>query len=421
MIPPLTPGQSDIKQNLVGWKNTFNMRQITLLDFASSTNFAVKNGVKSPNQNQRKPSIGSIMSASKSLDLLRRNLQTAINKDIEYVIKKYLDKFFQPALVNIRNNLGPESVTDENVRDVCKQILEEAKSIYVAPAKLKENYSSCICIKSEADTDSISSKVHDSNTNTMVAQQSSKRKESDLDLEQFALSVATKRAKPKPLSNYYNDNMGCKFSLKRDGPKWNPERIKAETLFIMGSRANKVLGYGQTRGRLYVRHPNLLRYCGDQDDKEWLQAQNLLPANGGKIYIMLLEDIRELTESDEYKNNPNLQLHELHGFEAPRFMNIKIKNFLEYIKNEKKLVAVVDIDDDDTSNNAITSDVQLTSVAEKSDANFWKTSQLRQQIDYPNMSSDMSSLSSSVISSILAGTYSPVITNFNKDTRDKKF
>lgn len=156
-----------------------------------------------------------------------------------------------------------------------------------------------------------------------------------------------------------------------------------------------------------MRHPNLLRYCGDQEDKEWLQSQNLLPANGGKIYIMLLDDIKELTESEEYRNNPNLQLQELQGFEAPDFMNAKIKNFLEYIKNEKKLMAVLDVDESDLErpppNVTITKEMDLTQSS-------WKTSQLRQQIDYPNMSSDMSSLSSSVISSILAGTYTPITT-----------
>lgn len=129
---------------------------------------------------------------------------------------------------------------------------------------------------------------------------------------------------------------------------------------------------------------------------------------------MLLDDIKELTESDEYRNNPNLQLQELQGFEAPTFMNTKVKNFLEYIKSEKKLMAVLDIDDNSTDtpppNVTITNEIGLSDPCERSDRNLWKTSQLRQQIDYPNMSSDMSTLSSSVISSILAGTYTPINT-----------
>ncbi|ENN78881.1 hypothetical protein YQE_04670, partial [Dendroctonus ponderosae] len=231
------------------------------------------------------------------------------------------------------------------------------------------------------------------NFNGLIGHQAQKRKDVQLETDSSVSLLPLKRSKSKLLSNYYNDNLGCKFSLKRDGPKWNPERIKAHTQFIMGSRANKVLGYGQTRGRLYVRHPNLLRYCGDQEDKEWLQSQNLLPANGGKIYIMLLQDIQELTESDEYCNNPNLQLQELQGFEAPMFMCDKIRNFLEYIKNEKKLMAVLDVDENSSEITTVLPDTD-----ERSEKNVWRTSQLRQQIDYPNMSSDMSTLSSSVIS-----------------------
>ena len=56
---------------------------------------------------------------------------------------------------------------------------------------------------------------------------------------------------------------GFKFchlaTLLREGPKWDPGRLTEETLFILGSRANKALGYGQTRGRLYIKHPELFK------------------------------------------------------------------------------------------------------------------------------------------------------------------
>lgn len=67
------------------------------------------------------------------------------------------------------------------------------------------------------------------------------------------------------------------------------------------NRANKVLGFGQTRGRLYNKHPGLVRYTGDQEDKEWLAKNNLMPPSGGKAYIMILEDIKELAETEEYR------------------------------------------------------------------------------------------------------------------------
>ncbi|KAH1011028.1 hypothetical protein HUJ04_000470 [Dendroctonus ponderosae] len=398
MIPPIAPGQSDLNQDMVGWNNTFNMRPFTLLNLAANT-LGMKNGAKVTIQNHRKSY--SVTSATKSLDLLRKNVQMAINKDIDNIIKKYLDKFFQPAVVNIKVNLGSDSVTEENIRDICKKILEEAKSMYIIPLREKEQSGFEYC-SNEQGFECTDARFSHFESVGLIGHQAQKRKDVQLETDSSVSLLPLKRSKSKLLSNYYNDNLGCKFSLKRDGPKWNPERIKAHTQFIMGSRANKVLGYGQTRGRLYVRHPNLLRYCGDQEDKEWLQSQNLLPANGGKIYIMLLQDIQELTESDEYCNNPNLQLQELQGFEAPMFMCDKIRNFLEYIKNEKKLMAVLDVDENSSEITTVLPDTD-----ERSEKNVWRTSQLRQQIDYPNMSSDMSTLSSSVIST--KGQRSPTI------------
>lgn len=65
------------------------MRQISLMNLAA-TQFTGKNGTRSsiiPNYRRSY----SITSPAKSLDLLRKNLQNAINKDIDNVLKKYLD------------------------------------------------------------------------------------------------------------------------------------------------------------------------------------------------------------------------------------------------------------------------------------------------------------------------------------------
>lgn len=160
----------------------------------------------------------------------------------------------------------------------------------------------------------------------------SKRKESDTDSE----TNMTQLKKHKLRVSHPTENYMHKLPSKREGPKWDPQRVTQNTLFIMGAKANKVLGYGQTRGRLYVRHPELVRYSGDQEDKEWLSAKNLMPPSGGKAYLMLLEDIYELTQSDEYKNSPHLQLHELKGFEVPPFLSNKIRAFMENVRTDKK-------------------------------------------------------------------------------------
>lgn len=61
------------------------MRQVTLMNIAASqvgtVNRAHLNCMRS----------GCVTSPSKSLDILRKNLQSAINRDIDSVVKKYLE------------------------------------------------------------------------------------------------------------------------------------------------------------------------------------------------------------------------------------------------------------------------------------------------------------------------------------------
>lgn len=69
-------------------KNTFNMRQVTLENIAEcvNDNSGTKNAIKAAKMHGR-----NVVNAAKSLDLLRQNIQFAINNDIDRVIKKYLD------------------------------------------------------------------------------------------------------------------------------------------------------------------------------------------------------------------------------------------------------------------------------------------------------------------------------------------
>lgn len=320
MIPPLAPGQSDEQQSMVGWKNTFNMRQVSLMSLAAS-NLGAKNGVRNDIKSYIRK--GCTTSATKSLDILRKNLQSAINKDIDHVIKKYLEKFFQPAINNIRTNQGRESVTDEHVRDVCRRMLDESKLMYTSIDVTSRDSSPYDCSDSDTGQQMVETRFIESIQR--------KRKESDTDSE-ASNSTKTKRHKFRSIS--LDTPANKRLLMKREGPKWDPERITSKTLLIMGAKANKVLGYGQTRGRLYVRHPELVRYSGDQEDKEWLTSKNLMTPSGGKAYIMILEDIQELSFGDEYRNNPNLQLNELMGFEAPTFMIQKVKSFVEQSRLE---------------------------------------------------------------------------------------
>ena len=64
---------------------------------------------------------------------------------------------------------------------------------------------------------------------------------------------------------------------------------------------SRAMGFGATRGRLYMKHPDLFKYNGDQDDKVWLYENHHMPATGGKSYLVVLEDIKELAQTEEYQ------------------------------------------------------------------------------------------------------------------------
>ncbi|XP_068629753.1 uncharacterized protein [Battus philenor] len=252
-------------------------------------------------------------SANKSLDMLRQTIQSAVTREIDQVIKKYLEKFFVPAVNNIRLNLGDESVSEDQVRAVCRAMLDATRLLYTTPTRPATS-SNEIC-EIDPSVDSRFSKQ------TLQNLPQSKRKETETDHD-----IKCKKIKQEQISEQATSPVP--MSALRDPEKWNPARLNQDTLFIMGSHAHKVLGLGNCRGRLYTRHSGLPRYPADTADKEWIANHNLVNAVGGKTYIMVLEDIEELANSDAYKHNSLPMLGELTGFKVPPFMLRKIKTYV---------------------------------------------------------------------------------------------
>jgi len=123
--------------------------------------------------------------------------------------------------------------------------------------------------------------------------------------------------------------------VRREGSSWDPSRLTSETLFVLGSKANKALGLGQTRGRLYMKHPELFKYSGDTEDKEWLTKNQVMSTTGGKAYLMVLQDIICLSQTDEYSSSCRLQLDELAGgFHVPAFIIQKMRVFMASVRTD---------------------------------------------------------------------------------------
>lgn len=305
---------------LVNWENTFNMRSYNLNNFPTNTT-SYKTAYRSQAVAMQRARLGFVNGTAKSLDLLRQNMQKFINKEIDDIIQKYIERFFKPGIENIKVNNGESSVSDQHLHSVCRQILEEAKKMYQNTSNRGTSPAEFVELEN-------SSSSEQKPTNNFLKALIKKRKESDTDSEASFIPVKPKKRKGRPPNVTSGRSTPMKFRIeqvRREGPKWDPDRLHPNTQFIMGAKANKALGLGATRGRLYIKHPEIFKYSGDQEDKQWLYDHNLMPATGGKAYMLLVDDIKELAESDEYRNNSALMTDEIVGFTVPENMVNKMK------------------------------------------------------------------------------------------------
>ncbi|XP_055946648.1 deoxynucleotidyltransferase terminal-interacting protein 1-like [Argiope bruennichi] len=316
---------------LVKWENTFNMRSYNLNNFPTSTT-SYRTAYRSQAVAMQRARLGFISGTAKSLELLRQNMQSFINKEIDDIIQKYIEKFFKPGIENIKINNGENSVSDQHLHSVCRQILEEAKKMYQSTSNRGTSPADFAEIESSS-----SSEQKPANNNNYLKTLLKKRKESDTDSEASFIPVKPKKRKGRPPNVASGRSTPLKFKIeqvKREGPKWDPNRLTTETQFVMGAKANKALGLGATRGRLYIKHPEVFKYSGDQEDKQWLYDHNLMPATGGKAYMLLVEDIKELADSEEYRNNPSLMMNEIIGFTVPEHMISKMKQVMQDMRTD---------------------------------------------------------------------------------------
>ena len=324
-----------------------------------------------------------------SLDLLRKLLQEDINKKLGYVMQEFVKDYFGPAVENMRQNLlghqiqgnsdDPSYCSHHWLENVCCDALEHAKLAFRninsfkkidldnIKGQMKPANDTVTTIKVEAASSpgtihpqkrkseqlsknpnviSSSSTLSASMEYVPPAKKKNGKKQISRGSPTATISTTTKAAVSSSIDNAGDTILITKQGkpVRREGFKWNPDRLKSdETLFVLGSRANKALGLGGPgRARLYTKHPDLFKYSiKDREDKEWLGKQSgLVPAGssvGGKAcYVMVLQDILELAATDEYASHPRRKPGELvnAGFHAPPFMVAKMKKLMTQIATD---------------------------------------------------------------------------------------
>ncbi|XP_042657212.1 deoxynucleotidyltransferase terminal-interacting protein 1 isoform X2 [Tyto alba] len=227
-----------------------------------------------------------------SMELLRAVLQPSINEEIRAVFSKYM-KFFQKAAVNVRDNVGEEVDPEQLIQETCRSCLEQAKLLF-------------------SDGKKVVPRLPHEQTVPKRARQM------DEELNRRGSPVPKKRKGRPPGQSLANDRgvsglaawkIKVSEPVRRDGPKWDPSRLTETTTFVLGSRANKALGMGGTRGRLYIKHPHLF-----------------------KAYLLIEEDIRDLAASEDYRDSMDLRLEELKPFVPPAWMTEKMQKHMETLR-----------------------------------------------------------------------------------------
>uniref|UniRef100_A0A3B5QQ29 Deoxynucleotidyltransferase terminal-interacting protein 1 n=1 Tax=Xiphophorus maculatus TaxID=8083 RepID=A0A3B5QQ29_XIPMA len=205
-----------------------------------------------------------------SMDLLRAVLQPSFNDDIMAVFRKY-QKFFEKAAENVKENVGEDVQTDQLIREACRNVLEHVRSLPVS------SHSSLVYLHSPGSVISLPGQTAVSRGG---GQKNGVRSHDE----------GTLKPKAEP--------------VKREGPKWDPSRLNDSSTFVLGSRANKALGMGGTRGRIYIKHADLFK-CRRAADL-W----------GG-------------ARCDEYRDCPDVRMDELKPFGVPPWMVEKMQRAME--------------------------------------------------------------------------------------------
>ncbi|XP_029989790.1 deoxynucleotidyltransferase terminal-interacting protein 1 isoform X2 [Sphaeramia orbicularis] len=243
-----------------------------------------------------------------SMDFLRAVLQPSFNEDIMAVFRKY-QKFFDKAAQNVKDNIGDDVQTDQLIKEACRNVLEHAKQLFPDPEMKRPGPE--VAIKRSRPTDD--------------------------DCSQRGSPIPKKRKnRPGPVMSSdrpltFSSQVKLKTDpVKREGPKWDPSRLNEGSTFVLGSRANKALGMGGTRGRIYIKHADLFKYAADAKDKQWLAERHHMRATGGKMaYLLIEEDIQDLSRSDEYRDCPDVRMDELKPFSVPIWMVEKMQRAME--------------------------------------------------------------------------------------------
>uniref|UniRef100_A0A182WBL1 DNTTIP1_dimer domain-containing protein n=1 Tax=Anopheles minimus TaxID=112268 RepID=A0A182WBL1_9DIPT len=292
--------------------------------------------------------------AIKSLELLRANIQCYFDKEVDTIVKKFHQTYFVPAIRNIKENLGEGAISDEALKSVFCSLLENTKAQYATQLSSPAGNS-----LSRANTPGMELSDSDSSTDnapatgaaTSLLHQALKRKlpepnQPDLFKRQYFLhgpifphaqyqSLTTSQTNSGTGSHVVT---GVSVTSRTTLVSFPTTVITPESLFILDFKAARVLGISDFRDRLANKHPEVLRYCPDTQDREWLlQQKQVTPLNkNGRFFLLALDDVKKLIERNAFEHAASGRVGELQGFKVTEMIYVKIQKLLKELTERQR-------------------------------------------------------------------------------------
>lgn len=241
----------------------------------------------------------------RALELLRINIQGAFDKEIDVIVKKFTELYFDTAFKNIKENLGDHGISEDVLQRMTCALLENSKIQY--NAKIKS--SSALKFPRQE----IGEKRQCSDTTEAVP---IKR---ELVIKKEDLSPGST---PQTEVNKLVQGKRQIF--------WNTSCINIETRFILDIQANQAFGFGNDgKERIASKHPELIRYLPDGADRDWLVEQKVIPSQhkNFRFLFLLYDEVMKVARFEKYTERDNLNLSVLNYFRIPKFMVDKMHNF----------------------------------------------------------------------------------------------
>uniref|UniRef100_A0A1I8N4U2 Uncharacterized protein n=1 Tax=Musca domestica TaxID=7370 RepID=A0A1I8N4U2_MUSDO len=307
-------------------------------------------------------------SGMRSLELVRIAVQSAFDKEIDELIKRYIETYFKPAFNNIKENLGQGAINEDALQKMCCALLENSKSQYKTVLRYKtqgsslpitstlssvasgqENSTIRMALKRPAANKPSTATVIEIQKrffpdNMLIKATNSSQQQTPTQMlpvvgtliqSQPTAFVQQQGQQQQPLQQQ-QQLQKLQPNIVNQQPRrqifWNTAHISTSTKFVLDVQANQAFGFG-TEGkerRLASKHPELIRYLPDNEDRDWLVTQQIIPQpnRNSRFLFLIYDEVCRLYQTHEaYKNKTSIDLSVMMTFTVPEFMIQKMKIF----------------------------------------------------------------------------------------------